>query len=308
MPSRRRQDPTVQEVPPLVTDVGGLAVRRLLPGRTRRLVGAWCFLDVFGPLRFEAGAKPMDVPPHPHIGLQTVTWLLDGESLHRDSLGSLATARPGTLNLMTSGRGIAHSEETPSPAPGRLHGVQLWVALPDACRHVEPWFDHHPDRPVAELDGGRARVIVGELAGVTGTARTFSPIVGAEVAVEAAGRIVLPLEPAFEHSIVPLEAGAALDGRPLSADTLYYLGRGRRELALENQGGGAPRLLLLGGEPFAEAIRMWWNFVARTNDEIATARDDWQAGRRFGEVRGYPGERLPAPPFTAKPVPANPMS
>ena len=296
------------EVAPLLTDLGGLTVKRLLPRRPRRLVGAWCFLDVFGPLGFEAGAKPMDVPPHPHIGLQTVTWLLEGEALHRDSLGSQASARPGALNLMTSGSGIAHSEETPAGSAGRLHGVQLWIALPDADRHVAPSFDHHPDRPVVDLGGGRATVILGELAGVAAAARTFSPLLGAEVAIEPSHRVVVPLEPSFEHALVPLGSGAALPGRPLSADTLYFLGRGRRELAVENQAAGAVRLLLLGGEPFGETIRMWWNFVARSNDEIAAARADWEAGRRFGDVRGYPGDRLPAPPFTARPVPANPMS
>jgi redox-sensitive bicupin YhaK (pirin superfamily) len=308
MPQEPAASPDVVEVTALRTDLGGLTVRRLLPRRARRLVGAWCFLDVFGPLDFDSGARPMDVPPHPHIGLQTVTWLLEGEALHRDSLGSLATARPGALNLMTSGSGIAHSEETPAGSAGRLHGVQLWIALPDADRHMAPSFDHHPERPVVDLPGGRATVILGELAGVAATARTFSPLAGAEVAMEPSGRLVLPLEPSFEHAVVPLGPGTALAGRPLSVDTLYYLGRGRRDLALENQAATAVRLLLLGGEPFAETIRMWWNFVARTNDEIAAARSDWEAGRRFGEVRGYPGERLPAPPFTARPVPANPIS
>ncbi|HET8648344.1 MAG TPA: pirin family protein [Vicinamibacteria bacterium] len=284
----------------------GITVRRLLPRAARRMVGPWCFLDVFGPLRFESG-KPMDVPPHPHCGLQTVTWLLEGEVLHRDSLDTEALARPGVLNLMTSGRGIAHSEETPPANSGRLHGVQLWTALPDAQREVEPSFEHHPRRPVARLEGGEATVILGELAGVRGAGRTFSPLVGADLAPAAEARLVVPLDPAFEYALVPLVGTVRLDGQPLAVETLYYAGAGRSELALHAVGEGA-RVLLLGGVPFGERILMWWNFVARTGAEIAAAREDWEAGRRFGEVRRYAGELLPAPPLVDRPVPPNPAS
>ncbi|HEX9189462.1 MAG TPA: pirin family protein, partial [Vicinamibacteria bacterium] len=190
----------VEAHPGRATLLGDLAIRRLLPARGRRLVGPWCFLDAFGPLAFASG-KPMDVPPHPHIGLQTVSWLLDGELLHRDSIGGLAVGRAGSLNLMTAGRGIAHSEETPpSPAGGRLEGVQLWVALPDAHRHAEPSFEHHADLPALDLDGGRATVFLGSLGGRQAPGRAFSPIIGADVQVGPGRTVAVPLDPTFEHA------------------------------------------------------------------------------------------------------------
>ncbi len=293
--------PTLQALPALHTELGGLAIRRLLPRSQRRLVGPWCFCDLFGPVAFDAG-KPMDVPPHPHTGLQTVSWLLEGAVLHNDSLGQRAVARPGALNLMTAGRGIAHAEETPPGASGRLHGVQLWVALPDADRQTEPSFEHHASPTIVELPGGRATVIVGELAGVRSPARTFSPMVGAELGVAAGRELVAPLDPGFEHALILFDGHVDLEGQRLEADTLYYLGTGRRELRLSS-GNGRSRLLLLGGAPFGETVLMWWNFVARRSDEMAAAREDWQAGRRFGEVRAYGGPRLEAPPFRARLVP-----
>jgi redox-sensitive bicupin YhaK (pirin superfamily) len=262
---------------------------------------------MFGPVK-QAGSKPMDVPPHPHIGLQTVTWLFAGDALHRDSLGSEARAVPGTLNLMTAGRGIAHSEETPADAAGALHGVQLWIALPDAQRHVAPAFAQYTDRPHVDVPGGRVTVILGRMWEVSPPGRTFSPLIGAEIAADRAPRVVVPLDPSFEHAVVPIDSGLALEGRALAPDTLYYLGTGRDEICLTVEPGRRPRALLLGGAPLGESVLMWWNFVARTADEIVSAREDWQAGRRFGEVRGYPGERLDAPAYVARPVPANPLS
>jgi redox-sensitive bicupin YhaK (pirin superfamily) len=264
-------------------------------------VGPWCFFDSYGPLSFAAG-KPMDVAPHPHIGLQTVSWLLEGEVVHHDSLGLAATAVPGVLNLMTAGRGIAHAEETPAKNAGRLRGVQLWVALPEASRAEAPAFASHRDLPRVELDGGTATLLTGSLAGARSPARTFSPILGADVLGAAGERLALPLDPDFEHALVPLAGETLLDAQPLAVDTLYYLGCGRRELVLES--GSRPlRALLLGGAPFDETILMWWNFVARTTEEIVSAREDWQAGRRFGDVHAYAGARTPAPPFLARPVP-----
>jgi redox-sensitive bicupin YhaK (pirin superfamily) len=297
---------TLQPVSPLLADLGGFTVRRFLPRRDRRMVGAWCFLDAFGPLSF-GGRKAMDVPPHPHIGLQTVSWLVDGEVLHKDSLGLQALARPGTLNLMTAGRGIAHAEETPPENSGRVHGFQLWVALPEATREVEPAFAHLASLPTADLVGGRAVVFVGSLAGARSDARTFSPLLGAELRGAPGGCLRVPLAADFEHALLPIDGHATLDGHFLASDTLYYLGTGRRELALRVEG-PAFRGLLLGGLPFGETILMWWNFVARTPDEVRAARDDWQAGRRFGEVHAYDGARLDAPPLVARPAAPNPMS
>jgi hypothetical protein len=293
--------PTIEALPGRLGDLGGLPIRRLLPRSGRRLVGPWCFLDAFGPLAFASG-KPMDVAPHPHIGLQTVSWLLDGEVLHNDSLGLSGRAAPGVLNLMTAGRGIAHSEETPADNAGRLAGVQLWVALPEASRETSPGFEQHRDLPRVELEGGRATLLMGALGAARSPARAFSPLVGADLAVEAGRRCVFPLDPDFEHALVVLRGACVLGGRALAPDTLYYLGTGRRELALESQREPA-RLLLLGGAPFGETILMWWNFVARSSDEIVAAREDWQAGRRFGAVRAYAGPRLEAPPFVARPLP-----
>jgi redox-sensitive bicupin YhaK (pirin superfamily) len=294
-PSR---EPTIEALLGRRADLGGIEIRRLLPRSQRRLVGAWCFLDSFGPLRFGQG-KGMDVPPHPHIGIQTVSWLLAGEVLHKDSLGFEGRARPGVLNLMTAGRGIAHSEETPPQNSGRLRGAQLWVALPEASRNGEPAFEQWATLPVLSLGGGEATVILGELGGLKSPARTFSPILGAELHAAVEGQIVVPLNSEFEHALVPLEGDCQVGGQPLTADTLYYLGTGRKELQLR-AGALALRALLLGGAPFGETVLMWWNFVARTTEEIVAARADWEAGRRFGEVRAYAGKRLAAPPFLAR--------
>jgi quercetin 2,3-dioxygenase len=293
--------PAVEALPGRLTDVGGLPIRRLLPRSRRRLVGPWCFLDSYGPLTFSS-RKAMDVAPHPHIGLQTVSWLLDGELVHHDSLGLEGAAGPGMLNLMTAGRGIAHAEETPPQNSGRLRGVQLWVALPAASREAAPAFEQHHTLPQVDLDGGRATLIIGELAGARSPARAFSPMVGAELAGQAGRRLVVPLDRGFEHALVLLEGGCRLGEQPLAADTLYYLGCDRSDLVIVAEP-PACRLLLLGGAPFGETILMWWNFVGRTTEEIVAAREDWQAGRRFGEVRAYAGPRLDAPEFIARPVP-----
>jgi redox-sensitive bicupin YhaK (pirin superfamily) len=288
--------PTFEARPGNLTSLGAVPIHRLLPRAGRRLIGPWCFAD-----RFDArgAAVEMDVPPHPHIGLQTVSWLLEGRIHHRDSLGEESTAVPGVLNLMTAGRGIAHSEVTPEGGVGALDGVQLWIALPAADRATPPAFARHHDLPVATLAGGRATVIVGTLAGLASPARSFSPVVGAEIAART--RVVVPLEAAWEHGLVILRGAAALDGQELTTDTLYYLGGGRAEIALDCRGDD-PRALLLGGAPFGEPVLMWWNFVARTPDEVAAARDDWAAGARFGEVRGYRGRRLDAPPLLPRPT------
>ena len=296
----------LEALPGLPASLAGLSIRRLLPRSRRRLVGSWCFADVYGPLEVAPGLR-MDVAPHPHIGLQTVSWLVAGELVHDDSLGFRGHARPGVLNLMTAGAGIAHSERSPPAAAGPLHGVQLWLALPDAHRQTAPGFEQHAELPEAALAGGGARVVMGELAGRRSPARSFSALVAADIAPEAGGRCVVPVDPAFEHALVPLSGSARLEGTPLEPGTLYYAGTGRRELLLEHSAPGT-RLMLLGGPPFQETILIWWNFVARTRDEIAAAREDWQAGRRFGHVAAYAGARLDAPPLVARPVPPTPAS
>ena len=274
--------------------VGDLDVRRLLPLRQRRSVGAWCFVDHYGPASVD-GVAGMQVPPHPHIGLQTVTWLIEGTVLHRDSLGSEQLIRPGQLNLMTAGRGIAHSEESPEDHDPSLHGVQLWLALPDAHRQAAPDFAHHADLPAVRLGGLDAVVFAGSLAGVTSPARVFTAVVGAELSAPADAHGAVPLAPGHEHVIFSASGTAAADGTGLAPGSLLYLPPGRESVRLDARAGA--RLFLLGGEPLGETLLMWWNFVGRTPDDIAAAARDWAAGARFGRVTGYRGAPLPAPPL-----------
>jgi redox-sensitive bicupin YhaK (pirin superfamily) len=293
---------------PKSTTLGSLAIVRALPVKGRRMVGPWCFLDRFGPLSFTDG-MPMDVAPHPHIGLQTVSWLIDGEIAHDDSLRSEAVLRPGGVNVMTSGRAIAHAERTPRDHTGKLNGVQLWTALPDAHRHGDAAFQHVARVPVVETTGGLAQVFFGALGGVSSPAHHVSPIVGADLAVHAGHALELPLDTTFEHALLVLDGRISLEDQPLESGLLYYLAPGREAMTLHSARGA--RVLLVGGEPFPEAILMWWNFVARTPDEIKAAREDWIAGRRFGDVPAYQGPRLDAPALLSlKPLEAapNPLS
>jgi hypothetical protein len=275
--------------------VGDMTVRRFLPQRLRRSVGAWCFVDHYGPMSVD-GVAGMRVPPHPHIGLQTVTWLITGNVLHRDSLGSEQMIRPGQLNLMTAGRGIAHSEESPAEHDPTLHGVQLWVALPDASRHTEPAFEHHAELPRAGIGGFEVTVFMGALGGTRSPALTFSELVGAELAAarDASGRI--PLSAAHEHVIFVSGGSADVAGTVLPPGRLLYLERGREQVGVS--AGAGSRLFLLGGVPLGEQLLMWWNLVARTPEEIEAAAADWRAGR-FAAVGGYDGEPLAAPPLDA---------
>lgn len=274
-------------------DVGGMAVRRSLPRHGRRTVGAWCFADHFGPQPL-TGARPgMQVGPHPHIGLQTVTWLLEGEVLHTDSLGSEQPVRPGQLNLMTAGAGIAHAEQSPDLATGRIHGVQLWVAQPEATRHDPPAFEHHPTLPVVDLDHGSATILVGALDGTRSPATAATELLGADLALEP-GASPLPLRPDFEHAVLPLDGPVTVDGTPLAVGQAAVVETGADELAVEVDAPG--RVLVLGGTPLAEAVLMWWNFVARTRAEIDEARAGWEASDpRFGTVASGLA-RIGAPP------------
>jgi redox-sensitive bicupin YhaK (pirin superfamily) len=292
-----------EKFPAHETTVGTLRIVRALPIRQKLLVGAWCFLDRFGPLSF-SGAKPMDVAPHPHIGLQTVSWLLQGEVIHNDSLGSEALLRPGGVNVMTSGGGIAHAEETPQKNSGHLNGVQLWIALPNAYRNGQASFQHIEEVPIIEQSGGVVSVFAGSVLGCSSTAKHFSPILGADIAVHALASLELPLDPSFEHAAVLVTGDAEIDGQSIDSMNLYYLGTNRSSVEFKSRDGC--RVLLIGGPPFPEKILMWWNFVARTPEEIAQARSDWQSHQRFGEVR-YRGPRLDAPPLKRF-APPNPAS
>ena len=319
--------PCLQLWPAREVPLGGVRamnVSRTLPQRGLPTVGAWCFLDSFGPDRVA-----MSVLPHPHTGLQTVTWPLAGTIRHRDSVGSDVIVRPGELNIMTAGRGVSHSEFAVLPAgafpagaaPAEplpdlpvQRGLQLWVALPEAERHRAPAFEQHRELPVVRGDGYAATVIVGTLAGASSPATTYTPIVGADIS--CGGRISVPLEPAFEHAVLVLDGGLTLDGQEVAPGPLGYLGTGRNGLELD----AAPdsRFLLLGGEPFEEELLMWWNFVGRSHDEVERSRLDWEAQAgysdedasraRFGLVRGHGPDagpeagRIPAPPLPGVPL------
>jgi quercetin 2,3-dioxygenase len=278
-----------------VARVGDMTVRRLLPLRLRRSVGAWCFVDHYGPMSVD-GVTGMRVPPHPHIGLQTVTWLISGNVLHRDSLGSEQMIRPGQLNLMTAGRGIAHSEESPAEHDPSLHGVQLWVALPDASRHTEPSFSHHAELPSAGIGGFTATVFVGSLGGARSPAAMFSEIVGAELAAARDTTAAIPLAAPHEHVVFVATGSAQVRGTVLRPGQLLYLDPGPEQVSVSAAAGS--RLFLLGGVPLGEQLLMWWNLVARTSEEIQAAVADWRAGR-FDTVAGYDGAPLPAPPLVA---------
>jgi len=261
---------TAREVP-----LGGLramTVRRTLPQRQRSLIGAWCFVDHYGPDPVD-DTGGMNVAPHPHTGLQTVSWLFEGEIEHRDSAGNHAMVRPGQVNLMTAGRGISHSEI--STAGTRiLHGAQLWVALPDSDRHAGPDFAHH-EPPRLTGDGWSARVFLGSLLGETSPVSTYTPLLGAEIMLDPDTRLSLDVDPEFEHGVL-VDAGMVSvgDTEAKPADLAYVpTGSARIELRSYDE---PVRALLLGGPPFGEPIVMWWNFVGRTHEEIVAFREEWQ--------------------------------
>jgi redox-sensitive bicupin YhaK (pirin superfamily) len=294
--------PNVEVLTPRAVPLGGpraMSVRRTLPQRRRSLVGAWCFVDHYGPDDTSATGG-MDVPPHPHTGLATVSWLFTGEVEHRDSLGVHAIVRPGELNLMTAGHGIAHSEVS-TPETTVLHGVQLWVALPEHARDGARDFAHHVPTPV-ERDGATVRVFLGDLAGATSPVATATPLLGAELLVDPGAHLALPVDPTFEHGLLVDRGPVTLQGQPLEPGELGVVdpGPGTLEIAASD---GPARLVLIGGPPFGEQIVMFWNFVGRSHEEIAAFREAWEAGsERFGAVEGYVGRdgrgaaaRLPAP-------------
>ncbi len=292
------EDRTAQAVTVLLprdVPLGGaraMTVRRTLPQRHRSLVGAWCFADHYGP---DAVAETggMVVPPHPHTGLQTVSWLFTGVIEHRDSGGHHAMVRPGELNLMTGGSGVAHSEVS-TPGTDVLHGVQLWVALPEATRNAPRDFVHYAP-PSVSVGTATARVFLGTLAGSTSPVATHTPLLGAEIEL-AGGHVDLQVDPTHEHAVLVDRGEVAVEGAPVGTGALGYLPTGRDRLRVDSR--GAARILLIGGAPLEEDILMWWNFVGRSHEEIAEFRQEWQQrGERFGVVPGYAGEPswLPAP-------------
>ncbi|WP_019137192.1 pirin family protein [Cellulomonas massiliensis] len=278
-----------REVP--LGGVRAMQVRRTLPQRTLPLVGAWCFLDEFGPQDVE-----MRVLPHPHTGLQTVTWPLSGLIRHRDSVGSDVVVRPGQLDLMTAGHGVAHSEFSLDGTGEPLHAVQLWVALPAGADEGPASFEQVTDPPVWSAPGVRATVFVGAVGEARSPAVVHTPLVGADVALEP-GTAVLPLDPAFEHAVLVLRGRATVAGTELDPGPLLDLGDSRTEVELRAD--SPARLLLIGGTPLDQDVVMWWNFVGPDHASVARARADWEdpvrRAERFGVVDGHDGARIPAP-------------
>lgn len=278
---------TAREVP-----LGGpraMTVRRTLPQKDRTLIGAWCFADHYGPDNIK-----MKVPPHPHTGLQTVSWLFSGEIEHRDSIGSHAMVRPGELNLMTAGRGITHSEVS-TPDAGILHGVQLWVALPGHARFVAPAFEHYVPEPVS-LGSAVVRVFLGALAGDTSPVQTHTPLLGAEILLDAGARLTVDVDATFEHGVLLDQGTVVVNDTELKPAELGYIDAGRTSLHLHNPARESARVLILGGPPFGEQVVMWWNFMGRTHDDIVAYRTAYEIDTEpFGPVDGYDGDRLPAP-------------
>ncbi len=276
-------------------DLGdGMMVRRILPSRQQRMVGTWCFLDHAGPVEF-APERGMHVGAHPHIGLQTFTWLIEGEVLHRDSLGNEQIIRPGQVNLMTAGRGVVHTEDSLVDGQ-RLHAAQLWIALPPDAQDCAPDFAHHPDLPQWQANTATFTLLAGEYGGQTAPTRLHSPLLGLDIASTATVTVDIDLRPDFEYGLLPLAGSVSLGDECFQADEFAYLGRGRESLRVDL----APdsKVLLLGGEPFAEPVLMWWNFVGFTKAAIAEAQGQWEQGdARFGPVGDGRAARLMPPPL-----------
>jgi redox-sensitive bicupin YhaK (pirin superfamily) len=284
----------LQTIAPVTHDLGDFKVNRTLPARERTMVGPFIFVDEFGPARLPAG-QGMDVRPHPHINLATVTYLFEGAIEHRDSLGSHQVIEPGSINLMTAGRGIVHSERSPQalrPSGPSLYGMQTWLALPDGREELDPAFDHvgAEGLPLIEDGSARARVLIGTLWGATAATPQHSPTIYADIELGAAGAI--PIEAGTDERAVMLVGGQAeLDGDELELFTLYVLKPGH-QARLSSLGGG--RAMLMGGQAFTTPRHVFWNFVSSSRDRINQAKEDWKA-QRFPLVPGDDKEFIPLP-------------
>lgn len=284
----------IQEFPLRRAEIGqGTVIKRALPSRHKRMIGAWCFLDHAGPAHFVAG-QGLDVGPHPHIGLQTFTWMIDGTMYHSDSLGTEnQLIRPRQVNLMTAGYGISHTEVAPETET-QMHAAQLWIALPDDKVNMAPAFENYPDLPVVQEQGLEVTVLVGDYLDTHSPVKVHTELLGVDLYAAETTRARLPLNAAFEYGFMALEGSASINGHELTQDNMVVIEPGLECVEVEIQAGS--RVLLLGGEPFETPILLWWNFVARTQAEIELAREQWIAGHeRFGHIANYSGERLKAP-------------
>jgi len=281
-----------QTITPVTHDLGGFKVRRVLPGQQRTMVGPFIFVDEFGPARLAPG-QAMDVRPHPHINLATVTWLFEGAIDHRDSLGTFATIRPGQVNLMTAGRGIVHSERSPQAERDQgpaLYGMQTWLALPDGREEIDPAFEAQADLPLVEAGGASARVIMGELWGERAPTTCHAKTIYAEIVLQAGASIPIDAD-ADERALMLVGGDAEIGDQLLALYTLAVLAPGAR-LTLTSTTGG--RVMLLGGEAFATPRHVWWNFVSSSRERINQAKADWREGR-FATIPGDSDQFIPLP-------------
>ncbi|UIJ75850.1 pirin family protein [Acinetobacter sp. SH20PTE14] len=288
----------IQEFPLRRAEIGqGTVIKRALPSRHKRMIGAWCFLDHAGPVHFPQG-DGLDVGPHPHIGLQTFTWMIDGTMMHTDSLGTHQLIQPKQVNLMTAGYGISHTEVAPE-SETQMHAAQLWIALPDDKINMAPRFDHYPELPVVTQDGIELTVLVGEFLQTKSPVKVHSELLGVDLRSSESQSTVLPLNPKFEYGFMALEGTASVNGHELNEDNMVVLEPGLTQVKIDLHAGG--RVLLLGGEPFESPILLWWNFVGRTQEELNIAREQWiNQDERFGSIPDYDGPRLEAPAFPDK--------
>jgi redox-sensitive bicupin YhaK (pirin superfamily) len=281
-----------QTITPVSHDLGAFQVRRAIPSRQRTMVGPFIFVDQFGPAHMPDG-QAMDVRPHPHINLATVTWLFEGAIDHRDSLGTFATIRPGQVNLMTAGSGIVHSERSPpSERPGgpKLYGMQTWLALPDGMEEIAPAFEAQTELPIVEDTCVRAQIIMGSLWGRTAPTTCHAETIYAEVVLGPSGTIPIDAD-ADERAVMLVGGQATIDGQALALYDLVVLAPGAA-MSLSSEAGG--RVMLLGGEAFKTRRHVWWNFVSSSRERIEQARDDWN-NFRFPKVPGDELEYIPIP-------------
>lgn len=284
----------METILPVTHDPGEFKVRRTLPNKARTMVGPFIFVDQFGPAQLSPGAG-MDVRPHPHINLSTVSYLFEGAIEHRDSIGSHAVIEPGAINLMTAGRGIVHSERSPAstrPAGPKFYGMQTWLALPDGKEEIDPAFEHVAagDLPLVETPGLSARVLMGTLWGATAATTCHAPTIYADILIDAGASLPIDSD-ADERAVLVTEGAASLDGTPLDLFTLYILAPGTTPTLTA---ASPARAMLLGGGAFTTPRHVWWNFVSSSRDRINAAKHDWKDGR-FPTVPGDDKEFIPIP-------------
>ena len=287
-------DSTVTRIAPVTHDLGAFTVRRTLPSKGRTMVGPFIFVDQIGPARLAAG-EGMDVRPHPHINLSTVTYLFEGAIGHRDSLGTAQVIEPGAINLMTAGRGIVHSERTPQDerlAGSPLYGMQTWLALPDGREDIDPAFEHiaGDGLPVVEGNGVSARVLMGRLWGQRASVTQHAETIYADIILDAGASVPIDAD-ADERAVLLVEGEASVGGVPLELFTLCVLAPGA---AMTLSATKRSRIMLLGGEAFSTPRHVWWNFVSSSRERINQAKLDWQAGN-FPLVPGDEQEFIPIP-------------